>query len=253
MKPQGNTASLTSSVGAPWEISRLTIPVSPNSNRTRISDLYTKLGGNSGYAAVIALSPDHGIGFSILTAGESAVSARIPLRNAVGTAFITAAEYAGWENARKTYPGTFVDKSSEASNLTITVDEGQPGLGLESFFINGSEWRGNLTAPGLGPFFGDDILVRLYPIGAKSSSGSIQLISYRAIPQIKPIEPRSAVEGGKGLFDDGCTSWESVGFWDDSDEFEFKLVDGQVVSITNRALMGVERSTFSRVSNEENY
>ncbi|UZP36779.1 hypothetical protein NXS19_004595 [Fusarium pseudograminearum] len=251
MKPQGNTASLTSSVGAPWEINRLTLPVSPKSNRTRISDLYTKLGGNAGYAAVIALSPDHGIGFSVLTAGVGAVGARIPLRNAVGTVFITAAELAGWDNAKKTYPGTFVDKTRNGSNLTITVDEGQPGLGLESFFINGSEWRANLTAPASDPIYGDDITVRLYPMGAKSVSGSTQLISYRAVPQLKPIGPRSAVEGGEGLFDDGCTSWQEVGFWGDGDDFTFKVVDGEVVSVTNLALVDLQRAEYTRVSGEE--
>ncbi|KAL6918636.1 hypothetical protein ACHAPO_009544 [Fusarium lateritium] len=253
MKPQGNTASLTMSVGAPWEINRLTLPVSPKSNRTRISDIYTKLGGNAGYAAVIALSPDHGIGFSVLTAGVGAVPARIPLRNAIGTAFITAAERAGWENAERTYPGTFVDESRNGSNLTITVDEGQPGLGLESFFINGSEWRANLTAPASDPIYGDDILVRLYPIGATSVSGSTQLISYRAVSQLKPIVPRSAVEGGEGLFDDGCTTWESVGFWGDGDEFTFKVVDGEVVSVTNLALVDLHRAEYTRVSGKKYY
>ncbi|CEI59953.1 hypothetical protein FVEN_g8243 [Fusarium venenatum] len=251
MKPQGNTASLTMSVGAPWEINRLILPVSPKSNRTRISDIYTKIGGNAGYAAVIALSPDHGIGFSILTAGVGAVPARIPLRNAVGTAFITAAERAGWENAKRIYPGTFVDESRNGSNITITVDEGQPGLGLESFFINGSEWRANLTFPASDPIYGDDILVRLYPIGAKSVSGSTQLISFRAVPQLKPIVPRSAVEGGEGLFDDGCTTWESVGFWGDGDEFTFKVVDGEVVSVTNLALVDLHRAEYTRVSGKK--
>ncbi|RGP72913.1 hypothetical protein FLONG3_6551 [Fusarium longipes] len=252
LKPQGNTASLTTSVGAPWEINRLTLPVSPNSNRTRISDIYTKLGGNSGYAAVIALSPDHGIGFSVLTAGLGAVPARIPLRNAVGTAFITAAEHAGWENAKKTYPGTFVDESRNGSNVTITVDEGQPGLGLESFYINGSEWRANLTFPGSDPVYGDDILVRLYPIGAEAVSGSTKLISYRAVPQFKPIGPRSAVEGGEGLFDDSCTAWESVGFWGDGDDFTFKVVDGKAVSVTNLAIVDLKRAEYTRVSEDEN-
>ncbi|PTD01230.1 Beta-lactamase-like protein [Fusarium culmorum] len=251
MKPQGNTASLTSSVGAPWEINRLTLPVSPKSNRTRISDLYTKLGGNAGYAAAIALSPDHGIGFSVLTAGVGAVGARIPLRNAVGTVFITAAELAGWDNAKKTYPGTFVDKTRNGSNLTITVDESQPGLGLESFFINGSEWRANLTAPASDPIYGDDITIRLYPMGAKSVSGSTQLISYRAVPQLKPIVPRSAVEGGEGLFDDGCTTWQEVGFWGDGDDFTFKVVDDEVVSVTNLALVDLERAEYTRVSGEK--
>lgn len=250
MKPAGNTASLTTSVGGPWEIHRLAVPVSPNSNRTRISDLYTKLGGNAGYAAVIALSPDHGIGFTVLTAGEGAIAARIPLRNAVGTAFVTAAEWAGWENAKRTYPGVYVDDKREGTNLTISVEEGRPGLGLDSLFINGSEWRSFLTFPGLGELFGDDILVRLYPMGAKSVEGSKQLISYRAIPQLPPLPPRSAVEGGEGLFDDACQTWESVGFWDDTDDFTFEVEDGKVISVTNRALIDLARSTYKHQSEE---
>ena len=250
MKPLGNTASLTNSVGAPWEIYRLTLPVSPNSNRTRVSDLYTKLGGNAAYAAVIALSPDHGIGYSILTAGDGAIPARIPLRNAVGTAFVTAAEWAGWENAKRTYPGVYVDDKREGTNLTISVEEGRPGLGLDSFFINGTEARAYLVSPLFEELFGDDILVRLYPIGAKKVEGSKQFISYRAIPQIPPIEPRAAVEGGEGLFDNGCVTWGSVGFFDDSDEFTFEVEDGKVVSVTNRALTDLMRSTFKPESED---
>ncbi|KAJ4115347.1 hypothetical protein NW768_011199 [Fusarium equiseti] len=254
MKPAGNTASLTTSVGGPWEIQRLSLPLSPNSNRTRVSDLYTKLGGNAGYAAVIALSPDHGIGYTILTAGEAAVPARIPLRNAVGTAFVTAAEWAGWENAKSIYPGVYVDDKREGTNLTISVEEGRPGLGLDSFFINGTEWRSVLASPALGEIFGDDILVRLYPMGARSVEGSKQLISYRAIPQPRPLGPRSAVEGGEGLFDDACQAWESVGFWDESDDFTFEIEDGKVVSVTNRDLVDVlfqqPRSTFKHESQE---
>ncbi|RBR18132.1 uncharacterized protein FIESC28_06198 [Fusarium coffeatum] len=250
MKPLGNTASLTNSVGAPWEIYRLTLPVSPNSNRTRVSDLYTKLGGNVAYAAVIALSPDHGIGYSILTAGDGAIPARIPLRNAVGTAFVTAAEWAGWENAKRTYPGVYVDDKREGTNLTISVEEGRPGLGLDSFFINGTEARASLFSPLSEELFGDDILVRLYPIGAKKVEGSKQFISYRAIPQVPPIEPRAAVEGGEGLFDDGCMAWASVGFFDDSDEFTFEVEDGKVAGVTNRALIDVMRSTFKPESED---
>ena len=43
MKPHGFVAPLTVGLGAPWEINRLPLAVSPGSNRTRISDLYSEL------------------------------------------------------------------------------------------------------------------------------------------------------------------------------------------------------------------
>lgn len=63
MKPLSGTGSLVELVGAPWEITRLMIPVSPASTRTRVRDLYLKAGGNVDYTSVIALSPDHGLGY----------------------------------------------------------------------------------------------------------------------------------------------------------------------------------------------
>ncbi|KAJ3525903.1 hypothetical protein NM208_g11436 [Fusarium decemcellulare] len=225
MKPLGGTASLTNSVGAPWEINRLSLPISPGSNRTRISDLYTKLGGNAGYAAVFALSPDHGIGFSVLVAGPT--------------------EHAAVENAALNYAATFADDSDPSSNLTLTVDKDRPGLGLESWNVNGTDWRSNLTLPGLDPLPSSSFTVRLYPMGATSqTNSSSEQISFRAVPQIRPIAPRSAVEGGQGLFDNGCETWFSVGFWDSIDEFVFDVVDGRVVSVEN----AITQQVLKRVS-----
>ncbi|KAF4978639.1 hypothetical protein FZEAL_5042 [Fusarium zealandicum] len=245
MKPLSGTASLTYSVGAPWEINRLTLPVSPGSNRTRVSDLYTKLGGNAGYAAVFALSPDHGIGYSVLVAGPAAVVERAPLRDAAGTAFITAAEHAAAENAALNFAGTFVDESNQDSNLTLTVDKDHPGLGLKSWYVNGVDWRSNLTLPGIDPFPSDMITVRLYPIGAaiKNSSSGLQRLSFRAVAQIRPIGPRSDVEGGQGLFENGCQTWFDVGFWDSGDEFVFEIQNTRVESVENM----VTRQVLKRV------
>ncbi|KAK6076234.1 hypothetical protein SCUP234_07402 [Seiridium cupressi] len=71
-------------VGAPWEIQRLAIPTTPGSNRTRVSDLYTKAGGTGDYNAIFDLSPDHGIGFSILVTGSTSPSARFTIRDVLG-------------------------------------------------------------------------------------------------------------------------------------------------------------------------
>lgn len=235
------TGSLVELVGAPWEIQRLTIPATPGSNRTRVSDLYTKAGGNGDYTAIIALSPDHGIGYSLMVAGATASSARWPLRNVLGETFIPAAEQAAVDNAKKNFVGTFVAEGVEGTNITLTVDKGEPGLGLESFYYEGIERRGWLLT---GPE-GVDVSARLYPTGVTSFSRSLSSL-YRSKGNISvkhsmivgnlPLKPRAAVEGGKGgLFDDSH-NWMNVGFFGAVDEFILNLVDGRLESVTSRAL-----------------
>ncbi|KAJ5177240.1 uncharacterized protein N7482_003117 [Penicillium canariense] len=227
MKPRSGTGSLVELVGAPWEISRLEIPVTPGSNRTRISDLYTKAGGNQDYTAIFALAPDHGIGFSILIAGSTATPARWPLRDGVGETFIPAAEHAAWENARRNLAGTFVDQSSSGTNLTLTVDKGRPGLGLKSFWIKGVNGRHNAHW-------------RLYPTGLNSisrslsslyrSKGKMRVAHRMAEPEI-PMKPRAAVEGGKGGLFDNSFTWMNLDFSGPADEFIFNLEDERLVSV----------------------
>jgi hypothetical protein len=227
MKPRSGTGSLVELVGAPWEIARLEIPATPGSNRTRISDLYTKAGGNGDYTCIFALSPDQGIGYSILVAGSTASSARWPLRDLVGETFVPAAEHAAAENAKRNLAGTFVDESLPGTNLTLTVDKGHPGLGLKSFWVK--------NVNGL-----DNTHVRLYPTGLYSSSRSLSSlykskgtvrVAHRELVLEDPLKPRSAVEGGRGGLFDNSFAWMNLDFSGPSDEFIFNLVDGRLVSI----------------------
>lgn len=227
MKPRSSTGTLVELVGAPWEISRLEIPVSPGSNRTRISDLYTKAGGNGDFTTIFALSPDHGIGYSILVAGSTATPARWPLRDTIGETFITAAEHAAWENARQNLAGTFVDKSTPGTNLTLTVDEGRPGLGLGAFWIKGENGR-------------DNDHWRVYPTGLNSISRSLSSLyrskgkmrmAHRMAEPEPPMKPRAAVEGGKGGLFDNSFTWMNIDFSGPVDEFIFNLVDGRLASV----------------------
>jgi hypothetical protein len=234
MKPLSHTATLTTSVGAPWEINRLNIPVSPNSNRTRVSDLYTKLGGNAPYGSVFALSPDHKIGFTILVAPD----VRIALRDAVGEAFIVAAEHAAWENAQKNYAGTFVDEVSGA-NMTLTVGDDVPGIGMKSWMVDGEDIRIVVggTSPSLLP---QDLSVRLYPRGLERREGNVTWMLFGASGQRRPSNVRADVEGGKTMFD-SCISWQNVDFTNAEnsfgyDEFMFEVEDGRLKSVTSRAL-----------------
>ncbi|KAJ4184764.1 hypothetical protein NW767_013060 [Fusarium falciforme] len=246
MKPMSGTGSLVELVGAPWEIQRLMIPATPGSNRTRVSDLYTKAGGNGDYTAIIALSPDHGIGYSLLVAGSSATPARWPLRDVLGETFIPAAEEAAAENAKKSLTGTFVAEGAESTNLTITFDEGKPGLGLESLYYEGVDIRSQILGSP-EPF---PMSVRLYPAGITSSKSLSSLykskgkisVKHTAVISPLPLTPRAAVEGGKGGLFDNSQVWMSIGQYGSGDEFVFNLVDGKLESVTSFALRdaGVE-------------
>ncbi|GJN76845.1 hypothetical protein PLIIFM63780_000333 [Purpureocillium lilacinum] len=238
MHPLGSTTSLTFSVGAPWEIHRLAVPVTPKSNRTRIMDLYTKLGANAGYSSCIALSPDHGLGFSLMSVGATAGTDRITLRDLIGDVFLPAAEHAGAENAAANFAGTFVNEKTPGTNVTLTVDKGQPGLGLAKFFIDGMDVRGNVTTSPPPP--GSKFAVRIYGAGSSSpdnlpsalyrTRGTVRY-SFRAVVEKLPFKKHTAARGGKSLFMNECLSWFSVGFTENIDEFVLEVVDGKLRSV----------------------
>ncbi|KAG5662653.1 hypothetical protein KAF25_005071 [Fusarium avenaceum] len=231
MKPRSGTGTLVELVGAPWEITRLTLPTGPGSNRTRISDLYLKAGGNGDYTCIFALSPDHGVGFSLMLAGDTASAARWPLRDLVGELFITASEYAAAESAEKNLAGTFVVEGSETTNITLEVTKGEPGLNITSFYFEGEDQLANVTSS------------RLYPTGLYSNSRSLAAqynikgkfsAAFRQVSGLpRPPPARAAVEGGKGGLFDNTFSWMNVGFFGGVDEFIFDIENSKVVSITN--------------------
>jgi len=251
LKPHGNTGTLTAQVGAPWEINRLSLPIAPNSTRTRVSDLYTKLGGNPQYAGVFALSPDHGLGYSILIGGPASTADRVPLRDTVAEVFVTAAEHAALENAEQKFTGTFVHELAQGANLTLTVDQDRPGLGLKEMYLNGTNVLPLFLDLSAADFPPENTSVRLYPMGVEwrdpEASDATVYSSYRAFAQIIPGNLRADVEGGQGLFDH-CTAWQSVGFYAQggvaTDELVFGMLDGELKSVsypaTNNTFFKVE-------------
>jgi len=165
------------------------------------------------------------IGYSILIAAPQTecVSDRYPLRDLVGEVFIPAAEHAGVENAALNYAGTFVEENMDGTNLTLSVDEGRPGLGLQSLFVNGTDMLTSYSS------------VRLYPIGPETSiNGHSKLLSFRATTA-KSSPPRADVDGGNGgMFNSGgCTTWQEVGFTPDIDELVLEIVNGRVESVSS--------------------
>lgn len=146
----------------------------------------------------------------------------------MGETFVQAAEYAAAENARHNLQGLFTSNSSDGTNLTLTVDDDEPGIGVQSFYISGEDKLENEAA-------------RLYPTGLYAGGTSLAhqykvegriLTSHRMISSGLPLHPRAAVEGGEGggLFDHSFT-WQTIDGLGPVDEFILEIVDGTLTSV----------------------
>ncbi|ORX99283.1 beta-lactamase/transpeptidase-like protein [Clohesyomyces aquaticus] len=165
MKPHGLISNPTAAVGAPWEIERVSTPVSQGSNTTRLVDLYTKAGDLGLYSTMLALDVDHSIGFSILTAGKNTNPVRYMLASLLAETFLPALEEAAREEAEAKYSGTYAFSSKDFNaTLKLSTDD-RPGLGLE-IDANGADFR-QLLAGVRGPAYANASL-RLYPTGLKA-------------------------------------------------------------------------------------
>lgn len=138
-KPISHSNSLTFSVGRPWEIFRMPLPIT-----NRAVDLYTKAGDAPGYSSYIILSPDYGVGFSILIAGNSktadTVNGRSVMADTLTNALIPALEAQAAKETLQNFAGTYTSSSPTLnSSLTLAVDQVRgSGLVVESWISNGT-------------------------------------------------------------------------------------------------------------------
>lgn len=147
LKPITHTNSLDTSVGRPWEIYRITQPVTARSN-----DLYTKAGDGRGYSSYIILSPDHGAGFSILvSSAQPATSANSAVADALASTVLPAFEAQAAEEASYNFAGTYTSRTpglNSSVELAVNASYG-PGLVLKSWVSNGTEMFSWLIAAGV--------------------------------------------------------------------------------------------------------
>lgn len=151
MKPVSHTASLTYSVGAPWEIVRY---VSPTTGR--VTDIYTKLGDSGSYSAMLGIIPEYNAGFSYLNAhyaepGTDSEALRPTV--ALGTinelveVLMPALEVQAAAEAEQSFVGTYVsDHGSVNSSIIISqrkeanITSGiGAGLIIEQWMSNGTD------------------------------------------------------------------------------------------------------------------
>ncbi|KAH8807394.1 beta-lactamase/transpeptidase-like protein [Xylogone sp. PMI_703] len=164
LKPLIQTGYTSTAVGAPWEIRYLL------SRNQRMFQLYTKQGDLGSYHAALVLSPEHDLGWVVLTAGTAdsdAPSVRESLMNVFGDTFLPAAERQARDDAVLNFSGTYVDDATNSSAIILVGDDGRPGLGISSLVSHGVELIG-LESP----------LIQVYGAG---QSGRLYLSQLRTV------------------------------------------------------------------------
>lgn len=187
---------------------------------------------------MIALSPDHNVGFTILGAGGTVTA----LSDVIAAAIIPALDQAGKEHANKIFSGTYSLTSSSSSSsgshinssITITTDGG-PGLKVDRWISNSTDIC-TLIPLALGSQVSNstDVSIRLYPTGL--NNGNSSRVSFRAVVIQSPSSD------GIGPFTRACSTWATADIANYGkvgvDEFVFELdgKTGEAVSVSPRAL-----------------
>ncbi|EEU33368.1 uncharacterized protein NECHADRAFT_74388 [Fusarium vanettenii 77-13-4] len=132
MKPTSHTASLSLSVGSPWEIHRMR----SNITNGRVINLYTKSSSLGRYNSLLVLIPDFQITFSILTAGITSSPAIKVATELVTSSLLPALEKISGIQAYENLCGTYASTTKlENSSISITADE--KGLLVKSWVSRG--------------------------------------------------------------------------------------------------------------------
>ncbi|KAI0537084.1 beta-lactamase/transpeptidase-like protein [Xylaria digitata] len=167
LKPLIQTGYLSTAVGAPWEIRYLTLP------NERITQLYTKQGDEGVYHAALVLSPEHDLGWIVLTAGTphaSATSVRETLMNSFGNLFLPMAEQQAKDEAISNFSGNFVDQATNSSVVVQAGPSDSPGMLVTSLISRGVQVVGPESP--LIQLYGAGQYARLYPSNLRATSMS---------------------------------------------------------------------------------
>lgn len=143
MKPATHSASLTYSVGAPWEIIRYVHP-----STGKVTDLYTKLGESGAYSGMVVLIPDYGAGFSFLSAQTNTTirpDASNSVLDHVTNAILPALEAQARAEAGRNFAGNYISTDPTLnSSVTIALNESTvlgapPALSITRWISNGTD------------------------------------------------------------------------------------------------------------------
>ncbi|KAI1275611.1 beta-lactamase/transpeptidase-like protein [Xylaria sp. FL0933] len=165
LKPLIQTGYLSTAVGAPWEIRSLKL------SDKRISQLYTKQGDEGNYHAALVLSPEHDLGWIVLTAGTAtadATTVRDTLMNSFGDFFLPMAEQQAADEAKANFAGAYVDEATNSSVTVQTGPSGSPGLLVANLISRGVQVVGPESP--LIQVYNAGQYARLYPSTLRATS-----------------------------------------------------------------------------------
>lgn len=146
MKPVSFAGDLHYAVGRPWEIYRYV-----HSDTGIVTDIYTKLGDSGDYSGLMALVPDFGIGFTILSASSKSVHTQAlqQIADLLTESIMPALMAQARHEAMKNLAGTYVPKDKRLNTtLTLTVpasSKAQPGLLITDWISNGTDIKNILV------------------------------------------------------------------------------------------------------------
>jgi hypothetical protein len=210
MKPQSHTASLSKSIGSPWEILRSDGITSDK----RVVDVYTKLGSLGLYNSLVGIIPDYDIVFSVIVAGPEVTMERFAqtkLTSAVIRGLVPAVEAAGKAEASKSVLGTYVDKTTN-STLVLEIDDG-PGILVKTFRVRGGDplhVAATIILQG-GAVGGIPVSappeIRLYPTGRTNSETGSTEAAWRVVFDTTPEDKVKDLEDNIFYKSGTCESW----------------------------------------------
>lgn len=177
MKPHAHTASLSFSVGAPWEIWRTRSQVSSG----YVVDVYVKSGSDDQYQALLVVVPEFDIAASILYAGPDAGKAIDTASEVVLQAFLPALDKTAQSQTAQRFSGRYVSSDKKNSSLVLTTDA-QPGLLVKQWLSNGVDVQAAAQAYADSTQGGRIQSMRLYPM-----ISSPNRVSFRAVFETVPV------------------------------------------------------------------
>lgn len=248
LNPVTFSADYVASVGSPWGVRRYQLAKDTQPHRTL--SLFTKAGTFRKYTSFITLLKEFGLGFTIMVAGDPALS-NFQGADILGAALIPAYDAVARDEANQLFSGVYIARhagtldSDINSWLTVSTDPNKPGLGVGPWIINGT----NMVDTAVKLQSGSDSKplraeTRLYYTQIESRTvGGGKNQAWKAV-----FEDTGGPAFGRPLFSTDCGSWVGVtGITYGSlplDEFIFSFdSSGKVVSITNLAL----RTTFYKL------
>jgi hypothetical protein len=235
LKPVSHTSNPANSLGAPWIIYS-----GGDYPQTSMIDVYSILsneGTNEGlYSSYFGLVPDYGVGYVILSAdtvSPADLNAHVDYMEVVLGGIIKTS----MEQAAQNFGGAYA-ASNLNSSITVEYDE-LPGLFIESFISNGTDFRETL-ANLVDVVNATDLSIRLYPTQLVQQTGSGSKQAFRAVLQDKT----ELADAGTPT----CVSWLDLDKFQYAgrglDEFVFTLnSEGKVIGVEIPALVTLERKT----------